>query len=98
MTGEDMKRLCKSATGLELRPAAFPWTLVRIGGLVVPLLREASEMAYLWKRPHRLDGSRLEMLLGGIPYTRPEIAVAAAIRDLRLADPADSSRPLTVSA
>ena len=69
MTGDDLKRHCEAAVGRSLRSAGIPWPLLRLGGLVVPMLREVSEVAYLWDRRHQLDGSALEAIIGnGTPY------------------------------
>ncbi|MEZ5800416.1 MAG: hypothetical protein R3D29_08015 [Nitratireductor sp.] len=51
-------------TGAELSPLRQPglransgcqgsWPLIRAGGLFVPMMREISEMSYLWRVPHR---------------------------------------------
>jgi nucleoside-diphosphate-sugar epimerase len=82
MTGDELKRNCEAAVGFGLANAGVPWPLLRIGGLVVPMLREICEMAYLWRAPHGLDGQKLEVLLGSIPRTDPRIAVSSALSDL----------------
>jgi len=53
---------------LRVRPMAW-WPLMALG-TVVPLLRALVEMRYLWLRPHRLDGQRLQQFLGAeLPQT-----------------------------
>jgi nucleoside-diphosphate-sugar epimerase len=98
MTGDELMHHCETASGRELRRASVPWPLLRLGGLVVPILREVCEMSYLWRRSHRLDGTKLEMLLGSIPNRRPEAAVAAAIRDLGIETEAETPRMEAASA
>jgi nucleoside-diphosphate-sugar epimerase len=46
------------------RHAQLPWAFIRAVGLVVPTWRELARMAYLWRVPHALDGSRLAALPG----------------------------------
>jgi nucleoside-diphosphate-sugar epimerase len=68
--------------GRAWRHGGMPWPLLRIGGLVVPMLRELSRMAYLWSVPHRLDGARLAQRVGPLPATPIDDAMAAALQAL----------------
>jgi hypothetical protein len=60
----------RAALSLGLRPGkswkhgGVSWSLLRLGGAFVPMLREISEMSYLWRVPHELDGAALERALG----------------------------------
>ncbi len=67
-----------------LRRSQMPWWPLRLGGLVVPMLRELSRMAYLWQVPHELDGRRLAALCGAMPTTPVDQALRAALADLGL--------------
>lgn len=82
LTGDELHGNCEVAMGVPLRTAGVPWPLLRLGGLVVPMLREVSEMAYLWQVPHSLDGTALEAVIGKVPHTNAQTAVAAALADL----------------
>lgn len=68
-----------------LRQGQMPWGLIRLAGWVVPLWRELARMSYLWRRPHRLDGSKLAALPGGPLPTTP---LRQALRDSLAAMPA----------
>lgn len=68
--------------GERLKPGGFPWRMVRIGGLLMPMWREISKMRYLWSVPHRLSGDKLEKIIGTIPCTPLEQALAACCSDL----------------
>jgi nucleoside-diphosphate-sugar epimerase len=78
----------RAAARLGLSPArgwrhgGMPWPLLRIAGLVVPMLRELSRMAYLWSVPHRLDGTRLARRVGALPATPLDDAMVAALQAL----------------
>ena len=98
MTGDVLKQHCETAMGHSLRGASVPWPLLRLCGLVVPMLREVSEMAYLWDRPHQLDDSGLETVIGTVPLTDPQIAVAQALADLGIATRPDRVLLRTVAA
>lgn len=87
LTGRQLlDALVASAKAQRLAPAAgfkesgFPWPLLRIGGLVVPMWREVAEMAYLMSVPHRLDGSALRRLVGDLPQTALADALAPFVR------------------
>ncbi|MDQ0511400.1 NAD-dependent epimerase/dehydratase family protein [Ancylobacter amanitiformis] len=57
----------------------LPWTLMRLVSPMVPLFRELSEMAYLWRAPVRLDNARLVATLGEEPRTPLNEAVRATL-------------------
>jgi hypothetical protein len=61
------------------------WWLIHALRPVVPLSRELSEIAYLWNEPHRIDGGKLRTLIGDVPHTPLDVAVARALEDLRAA-------------
>lgn len=66
----------------HLRRGAFPWGLLRVGGLVVPMWRELAEMRYLWDVPHRLSGEHLARLMGAISDTPLDQAMDETLRAL----------------
>ncbi len=62
---------------VEVRP--FPLWIMRLAGLIDPMMREIGKMGYLWRHPMALADDRLHDLLGrdfGTPF---ESAVAATI-------------------
>ena len=66
LTGREMKKHIEKAVGRDLKTAGVPWWLLKAIGLVVPMLREVCEVAYLWRKPHRLDGSKLIQAVGSL--------------------------------
>ena len=96
MTGEELLRHCEKAVGMPLKTAGVPWPMLRLGGLIVPMLREVSEMAYLWKMPHSLDGTALEAAIGSVPCTNPQAAVTAALTDFGI-EPAKGRQKLAAA-
>ena len=85
VTGAQMHAALERAVGGRLRTAGLPWPLLRALGLVQPMMREVAEMAYLWQRPHAIDGAGLEALIGVSPTTPLDMAVRAAVADQSLA-------------
>jgi nucleoside-diphosphate-sugar epimerase len=76
VTGHEfIAALDEAAASLGLRPAGgfavggMPWGLIRVIGLVHPLMRELARMSYLWRVPHALDGRALQQRVGPLPAT-----------------------------
>jgi hypothetical protein len=53
-------------------------------GVVVPVFRELSDISYLWSTPHAVDGARLTEIVGDIPRTPLDHAIAASLAALGL--------------
>ena len=92
LTGDELvTAIARAAQRLHLleqdqppRLKGLPWTLLRIAGLVNPMLRELCEMRYLWDQPHRLDGRKLERLIGDVPQTPLDAALEDTLGGLPL--------------
>lgn len=87
LTGAQLQQAFAEALGRPLDSARFPWPLLRLATPFSPMLRALFEMRYLWERPHQLDGSRLQALLGTVPHT-PLASVARQCVALLQAPPA----------
>jgi nucleoside-diphosphate-sugar epimerase len=84
LTGAEMMAAAEQAVGRRLQRRGVPWTLLRAGGLFMPILREVAVMSYLWRNPHSLDGSKLAERFGPLPSTDPVEAIRQAISDQSL--------------
>jgi hypothetical protein len=62
----------------------MPWGLIRIIGLVHPMMRELARMSYLWRIPHGLDGRALRRRVGGLRTTPVGVALRQSLLDLGL--------------
>jgi nucleoside-diphosphate-sugar epimerase len=90
LTGTDLlENLARSARrqglllpNVPLQQRSLPWPLLRAAGLAIPMLREISEMRYLWFAPHRLSGERMEKLVGKVPSTPIDQAMDETLREL----------------
>lgn len=67
-----------------LRVKRLNWTLLRVGGLFMPMLASLAAMRYLRHEPHRLDNTRLRALIGEEHHTPFEQAARQALNDLAL--------------
>lgn len=84
LTGAQMKEATEAAVGRRLALRRVPWPLLRVAGLVMPIMHEVAVMSYLWRTPHSLDGTRLAATVGPLAATSPVDALRQAIDDLDL--------------
>jgi len=89
LTGNELLAAVEAAAApLGLRPAGgfrranMPWALLRLLAPVWPMMRELVAMSYLWRVPHRLDGTALQAAMGPLVETPVAEAMAAALRAL----------------
>jgi nucleoside-diphosphate-sugar epimerase len=80
VTPEEMGAAIAKAAPSAVRVGRFPFVLLRLIGLVDPLMREIGKMHYLWRNPMRLSDERLEALLGPDCGTPFEQAIAETVR------------------
>ncbi|MEL6619407.1 MAG: NAD(P)H-binding protein [Pseudomonadota bacterium] len=79
LTGDALVELVQQVVGRPMRIRRMPWPLVRAMGLFSPLMREVTEMRYLWRVPHRVDGSKLSRTLPDLIQTAPADAITHAL-------------------
>jgi len=84
VTGREFTAAITRAAGRELALKPMTWWLIHLGRLVVPMCRELSEIAYLWREPHRIDGTKLAAAISDVPHTPLDAAVRDALRDLAI--------------
>ena len=83
VSGHDMAAAIAKAVGQGLKVKPMSWWFIHAAAPIVPLPREISEIAYLWKVPHRIAGDKLSSAIGTIPHTPLDAAVARALRALQ---------------
>jgi len=76
----------------------MPWSVIRLGGLIVPMWRELAEMAYLWRVPHALDGTTLERAVGRLSQTALPDAVHDTLRGLGFGAPSTGTHTPALAA
>jgi nucleoside-diphosphate-sugar epimerase len=82
VTGQQFTDAISRACRRDFKVGTMPWRMLRTLGLVVPVFRELSDIAYLWTTPHAVDGAKLAGVIGDLPHTPLEQAVAAALASL----------------
>src|SRR5215475_14019592 len=71
-------RVCRRDFKIDI----MPWRLLKLMGVVVPVFRELADISYLWSTPHAIDGARLAEIIGDLPRTPLEQAIAASLAAL----------------
>jgi nucleoside-diphosphate-sugar epimerase len=85
VTDLEIKAAAEKAVGHALKLSALPWWVLRAGSPFVPMWRAIVSMSYLRFEEHRLASDRLEGIIGPVPHTPLDEAVAAALADMGLA-------------
>lgn len=80
LTGDELAELCGQALGQKVTARRMNWLPLRLAAPLLPMVRGVLEMRYLWNKPHRLDGSRLEQLLPAFRPTDPAVALRSALK------------------
>jgi nucleoside-diphosphate-sugar epimerase len=82
VTDLEIKATAERALGRTLKLTSMPWWVLRAGSPFVAMWREIVSMSYLRFEPHRLVSTRLEGIIGSIPHTPLDKAVAEALNDI----------------
>ncbi|TJV59842.1 MAG: oxidoreductase, partial [Mesorhizobium sp.] len=85
VTDLEIKAAAEQALGRTLKLTSMPWWVLRAGRPFVAMWRELVSMSYLRFEPHQLVSARLEGIIGTIPHTPLDRAVAAALDDIGVA-------------
>ncbi|RJT40994.1 NAD-dependent epimerase/dehydratase family protein [Mesorhizobium waimense] len=85
VTDLEIKAAAEKALGRTLKLTSMPWWVLRAGSPFVAMWREIVSMSYLRFEPHQLTSARLEGIIGPIPQTPLETAVADALNDIGIA-------------
>lgn len=78
-----------------LKVIRFPWPVVPLLAPFMMLMRELTEMRYLWKENLHMGNDKLVAFLGSEPHTPIDVALRSALADIgvRLPDEAGGSWP-----
>ena len=84
VTGRELAAAISRACRRDFKIDFMPWRLLKVMGIVVPAFRELTDISYLWSTPHAIDGARLAQVIGDIPRTPLDPAIAASLAALGL--------------
>ncbi|MER9654170.1 SDR family oxidoreductase [Mesorhizobium sp. M0152] len=82
VTDLQIKAASEKALGRALKMTLMPWWVLRAGSPFVAMWREIVSMSYLRFEPHQLASARLEGIIGPVPHTPLDQAVAEALEDI----------------
>ena len=82
VTGRELIDAIEAATRNKTNVRHMSWWTLKTIGQLMALGRELAELEYLWRVPHRIDGSKLKAAIGDVPHTPLNKAVAMALREL----------------
>ncbi len=80
LTGDEMIAGLERVAGRRLGVKRFPWLALRALAPFVEMLRELTEMRYLWDNTVLLDNTKLVKTLGAEPHTPLETALKTALQ------------------
>ncbi len=92
VTGRTFFQAITRACRREFRAGGMPWWLLKLLSPVVPVFRELSDVGYLWTTPHAIDGDALASIIGEVPHTPLDQAIAAALAALGVKRRAEAAR------
>ena len=84
ITGAELYQALQRVVGRPLHLSLLPWSIIRLIAPFSPMMKATLEMRYLWQRPHILDDTPLRNLLGDLPDTPLDTALAATLAALGL--------------
>lgn len=82
MTGRQLIDAIEHVTRNTFNVRHMSWWMLKTVGRLTAVGRELAEFDYLWKVPHRIDGSKLKVAIGDIPHTPLDKAIALSLREL----------------
>ena len=82
VTGAGLIGAVEAVTQNTFNVRTMSWWLVRTVGRLSAFGRELTELEYLWRVPHRINGEKLRAAIGELPHTPLPDAVTASLRAL----------------
>lgn len=84
ITGAELVKTIETVTKKTYNVRRMSWWMLKTIGQLNAVGRELSELEYLWRVPHRISGEKLKGVLGNVPHTPLDRAVARSLRALGL--------------
>lgn len=75
LTGAELVDHITRAVQKPQKISSMPWFIIPVLGLFQPVIREVYEMRYLWRVPHRVDGTKLHRMFPDFKHTPVEDAM-----------------------
>ena len=87
ITGNQLKSAIEQVIEKQCKLSGLPWPILRFAGLFSPMMREISEMSYLWKSPHEMDDRKLQQTIRNLQHTPLLKAVFQSLAESKIISP-----------
>jgi nucleoside-diphosphate-sugar epimerase len=87
ITGRQLVDGLTGTIGKPLKLGAVPWPMLKLVSLFSPNLKGVTDMAYLWTKPHAIDGSAFDALVPDFTRTPLSQALSEACTQLAITKP-----------
>jgi nucleoside-diphosphate-sugar epimerase len=87
ITGQQLVDGLKATIGKPLKLGGVPWPMLRLMSLFSPNLKGVVDMAYLWNKPHAIDGAAFAALAPDFTHTPLSQALSEACAQLAITNP-----------
>jgi nucleoside-diphosphate-sugar epimerase len=87
LTGQQLVDLVSATIQEPLSVSGIPWPLLKIMSLFSPKLKGVTDMAYLWTKPHAIDGRAFDALIPGFTHIPIADALSEACAQLAITQP-----------
>jgi nucleoside-diphosphate-sugar epimerase len=84
ITGQQLVDGLTATIGKPLKLGAVPWPMLKLVSLFSPNLKGVVDMAYLWNRPHAIDGAAFNALMPNFTHTPLSKALSEACAQLAI--------------
>jgi nucleoside-diphosphate-sugar epimerase len=82
MTGQQLVDSISTIARRHFTVRAMPWFMIKMMSFFSPNLKGVTEMSYLWKKPHALDGAMFEKMVPNFQRTTMRQALSEACHQL----------------
>ncbi len=82
VTGHQFVTVIENIMRRKYNLRRMSWWFLKTFGQMMKIGRELSELEYLWRVPHRINGDKLRSAIGNVPHTPFPRAVMEALRAL----------------
>jgi nucleoside-diphosphate-sugar epimerase len=85
--GQQLVDGLKTTIGKSLKLGSVPWPMLKLVSLFSPNLKGVVDMAYLWNKPHAIDGAAFSALAPDFTHTPLAQALSEACAQLAITNP-----------
>jgi nucleoside-diphosphate-sugar epimerase len=87
ITGQQLVDGLTATIGKPLKLGSVPWPMLKLVSLFSPNLKGVVDMAYLWTKPHAIDGAAFNALVPNFTHTPLSQALSEACAQLAITNP-----------